>query len=364
LKDIVQPSAALNPDHLAYRIQLHNGDEVTGVIQKETQDTLTIADATGHSFSLARKEVGSLQPSAVSLMPEGLDKALGPSQMKDLLTFLLTAPLEAAPLEARGEPPSRSRAELEAALPTTHVSTPVDAAPFNIVLCAGPKDHGPGEHDYPLWQTRWKKLLALADDVSVSTAWEWPSADQWRGAHVIVFYSDNPGWNTNRADELDRFLARGGGAVFIHFAVDGHQDVEALARCIGLAWRGGSSKFRHGALDLALEESPVTGGLRRVKLIDESYWALLGNLSGAQVVASGIEEGQPRPLMWTRTRNGGRVFVSIPGHYTWTFDDPIFRLLLLRGICWAGKQPVDRLGDLAAVGARIETSDTAEQNAP
>jgi type 1 glutamine amidotransferase len=24
------------------------------------------------------------------------------------------------------------------------------------------------------------------------------------------------------------------------------------------------------------------------------------------------------------------------GHFTWTFDDPYFRTLLLRGIAWAG----------------------------
>lgn len=47
------------------------------------------------------------------------------------------------------------------------------------------------------------------------------------------------------------------------------------------------------------------------------------------------------------------MFVSIPGHYTWTFDDPLFRILLLRGIAWAGKEPADHLLDLATVGARI-----------
>ena len=42
-----------------------------------------------------------------------------------------------------------------------------------------------------------------------------------------------------------------------------------------------------------------------------------------------VEEGKPWPLFWTRTQGKGRVFVSVPGHYTWTFDDPLFRLLLL-----------------------------------
>jgi type 1 glutamine amidotransferase len=47
------------------------------------------------------------------------------------------------------------------------------------------------------------------------------------------------------------------------------------------------------------------------------------------------------------------VFVSILGHFSWTFDDPLFRVLVLRGICWTSRQPVDRLNDLALPGARL-----------
>jgi putative heme-binding domain-containing protein len=240
LKDIVQPSAALNPDYLAYHIRLIDGEELTGIIQSEKNHELKIADETGHLVVLATNKVLSIRPSAVSLMPEGLDKTLGASQLKDLLTFLLTAPLEPAPIEARGEPPPRAGRDVESLWNSAPAPAKdaVYALPFHVVLCAGPKDHGPGEHDYPLWQSRWGKLLGLAEGLRVSTAWEWPSPEQWREANVIVFYSDNPGWNSTRAAELDHFLAQGKGAVFIHFAVDGHQDVEALARCIGLAWRG------------------------------------------------------------------------------------------------------------------------------
>jgi putative heme-binding domain-containing protein len=354
LKDIVQPSAALNPDHLAYNIHLADGEELTAVIQTEARDQITVADATGKSFVVTRDRISSIRPSAVSLMPEGLDKALSAAQLKDLLTFLLTeSPLQPAPIEARGEPPLRSPADIEPVLLAAKNSAAISAAPLHIVLCAGPKDHGPGEHDYPLWQKRWASLLGLADNVTVSTAWEWPSVEQWREAHVIVFYSDNPGWNSAHAAELEAFLARGGGAAFIHFAVDGHDFVEALARSIGLAWRGNFSKFRHGALDLALADSAITAGFKQVHLVDESYWALVGSLEGAHTLATAVEDGQPRPLLWTRTQGNGRVFVCIPGHYTWTFDDPVFRLLLLRGISWAAGQPVDRLAELATIGARM-----------
>ena len=30
----------------------------------------------------------------------------------------------------------------------------------------------------------------------------------------------------------------------------------------------------------------------------------------------------------------GRVFGFQPGHYTWSFDDPYFRIMLLSGIAW------------------------------
>ena len=47
------------------------------------------------------------------------------------------------------------------------------------------------------------------------------------------------------------------------------------------------------------------------------------------------------------------VVVSIPGHFAWTFDDPLFRVLLLRGIAWAAREPVDRFNDLVTPGARV-----------
>ncbi len=352
LKDIRDPNAAINPDHVAYNVELIDGDSLTGVLQSDTPELLTLADASGQSLSVARNRIKSLKPSPVSLMPEGLDKGLNAGQLKDLMTFLLTSPLDPAPLENQGAPPARPRAELDAALKTA-APQPNHATPLNIVLCAGPKDHGPGEHDYPLWQGRWEKLLSLADGVQVSTAQGWPSREQWQSAQVIVFYSNNPGWNTARAKELDAFLGRGGGLVYLHWAVEGHQEVEALAQRIGLAWRDGFSKFRHGPLDLKLHPHPLAAGLGALKLVDESYWQLIGDAKDIQLVASGMEEGDERPLIWTRSAGEGRIFVSIPGHFTWTFDDPLFRLLLLRGICWAGHQPMDRLSELAAIGARI-----------
>lgn len=353
LKDIRSPNAALNPDHLSYAIQLTDGEEVTAVLRSERPEGVLIADAAGQRL-LPRSQVKSLKPTSLSLMPEGMDQVLGEARLKDLLTFLITVPLEPSPIIIPGLPAPRTVEELKKVLGTASPgAAAADLRPLRVLLCAGPKDHGENEHDYPLWQQRWSKLLALSEGVTITMAKGFPSAEQIRQADVMVFYSNNPGWSASAARDLKEFQERGGGLVYIHFAVDGHSEPGPLAERIGLAWRSGKAKFRHGPLSLSLDSThPISRGLPKLELIDESYWDLDGDEGRIHVLAQGVEEGRNRPLMWTLENGPGRVFVSIPGHYTWTFDDPLFRLLLLRGICWTAHQPEDRLSVLATIGTR------------
>jgi type 1 glutamine amidotransferase len=221
---------------------------------------------------------------------------------------------------------------------------------------AGDKDHGPDEHDYPLWQRRWSALLGADKTLEVGTAHGWPSDDDFKTADVLVWYSANPFWAPDKAKQFDEFFARGGGMVFLHYAVNAPRGAAELAERIGLAWSGGQARFRHGALDLAFNRElkhPIVRNFEKAHFVDESYWQLVGDERKVQVLASGVEEGRARPLLWTHEPGKGRVFVSILGHYTWTFDDPLFRVLFLRGIAWTAREPVDRFNALVTVGARV-----------
>ena len=71
-----------------------------------------------------------------------------------------------------------------------------------MVLVAGAKDHGPGEHDYPAWKKAWKDLFALTENVRVTTAEEWPSADDLKSADALVFYQKGD-WTPERARDVD-----------------------------------------------------------------------------------------------------------------------------------------------------------------
>jgi type 1 glutamine amidotransferase len=265
------------------------------------------------------------------------------------------------PEYAEGDPPApRSRQEvanlLAGADKSDSAADESSDKPLRIVLVAGPKDHGKGEHDYPAWQKAWSRLLAEAPATTVETAWEFPSPQQIDNSDVLVFYQRGR-WDDDRAAAIDPFLARGGGLVYIHWAVDGRGQQDEMAKRIGLSALGGGIRYRHGPLTIDFSpgaEHPIARNFGNTKWVDESYWALSGDPSQINLLGTSVEDGQPQPQFWTVERGRGRVFVSIPGHYSWSFDDPMFRTLLMRGIAWAGHRSVDRFNDLVTLDARVE----------
>ncbi len=374
-RDIRQPSATLNPDYIASNVTLKSGQLVQGIVHNIDKDHFLLrGDAEFSKKPIATSDVKKIAPSPLSLMPTGILEALGEEKSRDLLTFLLTEPLQPAPIERKTPPapPARTRAEVESILnaprlaagsPANSSSTQPTTAPkkLNILLVAGPKDHGLSEHDYPLWQQRWTTLLSLDDSVTVDQANPWPTKQQWQKSDVVVVYSSNPAFNAETAKDLDAHLAKGGGLVYLHFAVNGNNDVPALAARIGLAWKSGSATFRHGPVDLTLPDlaHPITRGFpSHISFLDETYWSLTGDEKNIHLLASSIEAGAPRPLIWTVEKPhglpNGRVVVSILGHFTWTFDDPLYRLLILRGIAWSANSDPYRLDHLATIGARVQ----------
>src|SRR5437762_12269991 len=76
------------------------------------------------------------------------------------------------------------------------------AQPLRIFLRAGPKTHGPGQHDGPRWLAEWKPMLT-ARGAKVDGAVGFPSAEQLEHTDVLVMYSaDGVAINPQQSDKL------------------------------------------------------------------------------------------------------------------------------------------------------------------
>lgn len=341
LRDIRDPNATLHPDYVTYAAETRDGEVITGFLRESDAGSVRLVDAAGKDTVVPRGKLARLTPTGQSLMPTGLLDAVSPTEVTNLLTFLLN------------EPPRRTRSDRDRA---TKALTGGGGAskPVRLLLVDSDQDHGTGQHDYPQWRRLWSRELAQLPGVAVDGAHRWPSDAQWESADAIVFYFWNHDWSAARLSQLDRFLARGGGVALFHAAIIADQRPEDLARRIGLSAQPGRTGYRHGPFDLRLNSThPLARGLPgEFPMLDEPYWPLIGNADGVSVVASARIDEAERPLIWTAEAGGGRIFASVPGHYLWTLADPWWRALAFRGIAWAARIDESRFAALVDAPAR------------
>jgi putative heme-binding domain-containing protein len=88
LTNILDPNREVSPNFLLYAVELHDGRTVAGMITSETATSIALKGADGIEQNLARTDIKSLKSTGLSLMPEGLEAAITPQQMADLMAFL------------------------------------------------------------------------------------------------------------------------------------------------------------------------------------------------------------------------------------------------------------------------------------
>jgi len=228
------------------------------------------------------------------------------------------------------------------ALVAPGASAQEDGDPLRVFLRAGPKTHGPGQHDHPRFLEEWRALLRERGAV-VDGALAFPTAEQLEATDVLVLYAAEGG-TLEAADRenLERYLERGGGLVALHDAVCGN-DAHWFKTVIGGAWEHGHSKWLEGPMGLYLapEEHPITRGIPHFDLDDEIYYDL-HLADGVQVLGNSFRTVfDVEPQMWVYEPGAYRAFVSLQGHNHATFSHPAWRAIVLRGIAWAGRRDAD-----------------------
>ena len=88
LTDILDPNRAVEERWIAYSIELKDGTIATGLIDSEDAQSVTLKVPGGVTQTYARSDIETMASTETSLMPAGLEAALTPEDMVDLIAVL------------------------------------------------------------------------------------------------------------------------------------------------------------------------------------------------------------------------------------------------------------------------------------
>ncbi len=231
---------------------------------------------------------------------------------------------------------------------------------MRVFIWAGPKTHGPGQHDYPRFLADWSELLT-AHGAVVDGALHTPNSGDLARTDVVVIYKGDAGYLTDeQKTTLEAYVKRGGGIVVLHDSGCG-PDPAYFSTLIGGAKKHGETNFTLDApvpYTVVDKADPIMKDMSALTLWDEAFflitWAkdppvkVLATAVIAPTRSAGDHKGEVVPQIWSyeHTLAGGqpaRAFVWMQGHTYANFENWQIQRTLLRGIAWAGKRPVDEL---------------------
>ncbi len=249
---------------------------------------------------------------------------------------------------------------------------------MHIFLWGGLKSHGEGQHDYPQWLADWSKLLTEHGAV-VDGAFHPPSAADLEHTDVVVIYKGDAAYlGGDSKANIEAFVKRGGGLVSIHDSLCG-PDPSYFATLVGGAKKHGEVNYTLEApipYTIVDKTNPIMEGMTDFTILDEAFfnmtWSqnpkihVLATAVIAGTPSAGTHKGEVAPQIWTyeHTLPGGqpaRAFVWMQGHTYADFSNYQIQQMLLRGIAWAGKHPVNELVDYKAPPAPVRPPRTPGQ---
>ncbi len=86
--NILDPNREVKPKYLTYVLITEDGRSLTGMIQNESINSITLRRSDNSTVVVLRKDIEELQSTGFSFMPEGLEKQLSVEAMADLLAYL------------------------------------------------------------------------------------------------------------------------------------------------------------------------------------------------------------------------------------------------------------------------------------
>ncbi len=253
-----------------------------------------------------------------------------------------------------------------------------------ILLIAGSRSHGAGEHEFRAGCLLLADCLQKIPGIHATVASNgWPSDETvLRSADAILFYADggsgHPAIQPARLKLIDELAAKGVGICTAHYGVEVPAGLPGFAM---LRWTGGyfepywSVNPTWKANFDKFPPHPITRGVQPFSIDDEWYYHMRfapemtgvtpilsvvppletvrqpdGTHSSNPWVRSEVSRGIPQTLMWAFDRpTGGRGFGFTGGHYHQNWGNDDFRRLILNALVWASGAEVPPGGIVSTV---------------
>jgi type 1 glutamine amidotransferase len=239
-----------------------------------------------------------------------------------------------------------------------------DAKVTKIVLVAGRKSHGKGEHEFFAGCAVLMKLLQQTSGVFPVMARDgWPKNPQtFEGAKSVVFYMDGGGGHPiiqkDHREVVQKLMDQGVGFVNLHYAVEyPKSQSDHILQWLGGYYETGFSTNPHWRAEIkTLPDHPITHGVKPFALQDEWYFNIRfkPELEGVTPILKAMppdnvrrtkaaqeNKGREEILAWAFNRaNGGRSFGFTGAHFHKNWGDENFRRLVVNAILWSSKLEV------------------------
>ncbi|MDQ1085537.1 ThuA domain-containing protein [Siphonobacter sp. SORGH_AS_1065] len=244
-----------------------------------------------------------------------------------------------------------------------------------LVLIAGKKSHGPGEHEY-LKTVRLLKVMLDRTSQSTGITTEihangWPSdPSTLDNADAIFIYADGSDFNLaqdpifaeDHWSQLEKQMKRGCGLVLMHYStfapatygpafqkwVGGYFDYESgkPGASGNQAWY---SAITTETAQLLPAPHPITQGVAPFQLHEEFYYKIHFQKNDTRLkpvlMAQLSKIENPQTVAWAVERaDGGRGFGFTGGHFYAHWQDPNYRKLLLNALVWTAKGILPKQG--------------------
>jgi glucose/arabinose dehydrogenase/type 1 glutamine amidotransferase len=245
--------------------------------------------------------------------------------------------------------------------------------PKKIILIAGKKSHGPGEHEYQKGCELLKKCLETAPNVKnikVELVLDgWPSDESiLDDADTILIYADgsdqdekrDPLLVGDRLSKLGKLMDKGCGLVSLHYTIfkptdrGGKQFQDWLGGYFDYDSKGTPKDHKTWVSTLGMNDftttfltpnHPIVAGCKPFKTRTEYYWKMaLKENDPDRIPLATFDPSAPGTealVAWAVERkNGHRGFVFTGGHYhhSWAIDP--YRRMVLNALLWTAHAPV------------------------